>query len=174
MKNRLFGNKRRKVTAALSTLLIVAASALAFYLLSYMFEGEGKSKIGPATPTAETLTVSVPTITGPGQTEALTISSKPPTEVKLAAGAKLTVTITNNKEPECKSSWFKLETPTGELAALLGTGSVKAVTFPAGVSSSLNTLYSVSPRVEFKEEAVNQSSCEGAEITTKASLSGHN
>ncbi len=166
--------KHKVATAVVSTLLVCAAVGFAYYLLSYSFEGAGKSTVGSATPTAETLTVTLPPIAKPGETEALGITSKPPTEVKLAAGAKLTVLFTDNKEPECKASWFKLETPAGELASLLGAGSAKAVTFPAATTSNVNTLYGISPRVEFKEEAaVNQSACEGAELTITAKLAGH-
>lgn len=167
--------KHKVATAVASTLLVMAATALAFYLLSYMFEGSGKTTLGSSTPTAETLTVTIPSGLKPGETEALGITSKPPTEVKLAAGAKLTVAFADNKEPECKASWFKLETPAGELASLLGAGSAKAVTFPAATTSNVNTLYGIVPRVEFKEEAaVNQSACEGAELTITAKLAGHN
>ena len=174
---------RKGVIAGITTLLVCAATAAAYFLIVYTFSGEGSSTAGKGTPVSEPLTVNMGAGVTPGNSVTLTLSTNLAKEITLLAGAKLTVTYTTSAA-ECKPEWFTTKvTGTGapEVEALLGAGTVSTTKLGPGLESLVNPhpgglVVSSKPatiEVSMKEEpAVNQTACESATITTHAKLVG--
>ena len=170
---------RKGVIAGITTLLVCAATAAAYFLIVYTFSGEGSSTAGKSTPVAESLTVTMANGIVPGGTEPLTLVTNTPANLPVLAGAKLTVTYTTSSS-ECKPEWFTTVV-TGpepkELERLLTTGSeststIKSGAQPVAVSFRPTTSTAVFA-VQMKEEpAVNQTACESATLTAHAKLIG--
>jgi hypothetical protein len=170
---------RKGVIAAITTLLICAATAAAYFLIVYTFSGEGSSTAGKSTPVSEPLTVSMEPGITPGISKVLTINTSSASNLPILAGAKLVVTYTTSS-PECKPEWFTTVvtgTEGKELERLLTTGTESGTTIKLGVQSVAvsfrpGTSTSVFDVMMKEEAAVNQSACESATITAHAKLTG--
>lgn len=169
--------RRRVAVSVVVTMLVAAASAFAYWLVTDIIgEGAGSNKVAKGTPTTETIPVQVsfPELKGPGQPV--------PIEITINEGLikhepmvidRAVVSFTNSKESEgCSDSWFTLshfqEGTVGgshyKESELFGAGLATPIIIKPGELGEAR-LSGAGAEVELKNEPeVLQSACEGTEL----------
>lgn len=164
-------NKKRKIAAVLAPLVLVAGSALAFYLFSPGANGTATFKGAPAT-TGTPMTIKVGSLDAlaPGGVRVGTISDLAPggsesvslvvinpnnqtAQLSTVSGA---VSVVDSPAGACQANWFEFDPPTGSLPMMVDANSN---------ADSLN-----SGTLKFIETGTDQSGCEGADL--RLDLSG--
>lgn len=169
MKNNspVYGRKTRKIAGVSAVfVLLLAASALAYFILYANGSGTGSGTLGKATaPTTEvTLTASFPAGLVPGGEKELTLSAK---NTGSTPGQIRKMTITPSvTAPGCEGSWFSVVAAPGNTNAekLLGSGLTTPISLEANMTSF--TVLNI-PGVELKmiDTGASQSACENATVT---------
>jgi hypothetical protein len=164
----------KAVTAILSTLLLTAVVAGAYYLATVTFTGESTGTLGKGTATNinEPITVTMPTGMLPGNMYPFTATVKPTKAITLEPGQKLSAEFTTVPST-CKAEWFELEW-TGEVVGFSAWqlmkigGSTEVITLPAATVSAIKKL-----EIKFKESPTeNQTVCNEAKVTVKLTVTG--
>ena len=146
---------RKIITGTITTLLVVAAVAVGFYLL---LEGSGSNSQKLGTATLEKFTVTAEFAAGlkPGGNESVEYKVHNPLTHAITV-KKITWLPIKTSAVGCEPSWFSL---TGADAIFNGEGLVEAESIPAGKEGKVHTA-----KLEFLETGTNQNACEGAEVT---------
>jgi hypothetical protein len=161
---------RKVLTATVSTLLICAAAALAYYLVNFELSGESTATLGEKSSTIVKETFSrVEVMLNGSQPGANNVLEVQPTKtITLTTGAKLVVTFTT-LPTTCLPAWFRADDPGGVTSQagdlLQAGGSTKAETITAG--SNITGLHA-----EFISSAESQTACEKATVTAHVVLTG--
>lgn len=158
MKHLTRTRRRKVLSSVLATLLVVSASAVAYYLVYGNGSGEGSATLGTGTAEPLTLTATFASGLKPGGEEPVTFKAENKTK---AAGevASLTATVSTSVGG-CDTEWFRVEGKNG-----FGNGG-GPLTVPFMIAAGETKTISTENVIKFKEESsVNQSACEGATVT---------
>jgi len=162
MRSALTKTRRRKALAgAITTLLVMAASSFAYYLIFANGEGSSTQKLGTAIPEVVPLKVTFAPGLVPGQSEPITFSVHNTTATAAKVG-ELSWKATTNVAG-CLPAWFSVGghglSGKGEGGAVV----TPLVEVPAGSEAEIE-----SGTLNFANEEVNQSACETSTVTITA------
>jgi len=151
--------KRRTLIATATTLLVVAFTAMAYFFVAGLGEGEGSAKLGKGSPANYPVKVQFADGLTPGQMEPLHLTLEP-----TAATDVKSITVTpSTGVAGCGASNFKVTSKNGFWKSVLEGTQSTTTAIPAGATDLES--FAAALEVGMIETGADQTACESATLT---------